>query len=714
MPVQVRSLSALLVLGGALLMVVTPARAAAGEPPAVAATPAPAIDAATAEAAVAALVAAHGEAERGRIERGVEQVRRLWRPEDGDADAFAAFVAAEYVPRGDLLDATFERFEFAMERIGGYMTSLNRDLRRGADLDLGPMLPLDRRLAGWSPDAHVSDDLYATKIAFVALLNFPLTTLPEKLAAGPGWTRRQWAETRLAGNFDSRVPAEVNQRFGEALTEADSYISGYNVFMHHLVDDEGHRLFPEGLRLISHWGLRDELKARYADADGLPRQRMIQQVFDRIVRQEIPAVVIDDPRWDWNPYSNAVTVAASVPAGELAAAGIEAATPPAVADPAAREPDERYRHWKDVFTAAAAADPYSPDEPTFIDRRFDVDREIPEAEVEALFESVLSSPLGRRTGALVAQRLGRPLEPFDIWYVGFKPRGSHSEASLDALTEARYPSADAYAADIPRLLTDLGFTPEKAAFVAGHIVVEPSRGAGHAFGAARRDDDAHLRTRVGPHGMDYKGYNIAIHEMGHNVEQVFGVTTIDHTLLQGVPNTAFTEALAFTFQNRDLELLGLEGPGAEADDLAALDTFWSCREIAGVALVDMRVWRWLYAHPTASPAELRGAVVEIAQAVWNDYFAPILGQRDQTLLAVYSHMIDGAMYTPDYPLGHLIAFQIEQHFEHADQPFGAEFERVARLGRLTPDAWMRQAVGGPLSAQPLLDATAAALDHVTE
>ena len=441
---------------------------------------------------------------------------------------------------------------------------------------------------------------------------------------------------------------------------------------------------------------------------------MIQQVFDRIVRQEIPAAVIDDPRYDWNPYSNAVTVAASVPAGELAAAGIEAATPPAVADPAAREPDERYRHWKDVFAAAAAADPYSPDEPTFIDRRFNVDREIPEAEVEALFVSVLSSPLGQRTGALVAQRLGRPLEPFDIWYVGFKPRGSHSEASLDALTEARYPSADAYAADIPRLLTDLGFTPEKAAFVAGHIVVEPSRGAGHAFGAARRDDDAHLRTRVGPHGMDYKGYNIAIHEMGHNVEQVFGVTTIDHTLLQGVPNTAFTEALAFTFQNRDLELLGLAGPGAEADDLAALDTFWSCREIAGVALVDMRVWRWLYAHPTASPAELRGAVVEIAQAVWNDYFAPILGQRDQTLLAVYSHMIDGAMYTPDYPLGHLIAFQIEQHFEHADQPFGAEFERVARLGRLTPDAWMRQAVGGPLSAQPLLDATAAALDHVTE
>ena len=27
-----------------------------------------------------------------------------------------------------------------------------------------------------------------------------------------------------------------------------------------------------------------------------------------------------------------------------------------------------------------------------------------------------------------------------------------------------------------------------------------------------------LRTRIPSQGMDYKGYNIAIHEFGHNVE----------------------------------------------------------------------------------------------------------------------------------------------------------------------------------------------------
>jgi hypothetical protein len=209
--------------------------------------------------------------------------------------------------------------------------------------------------------------------------------------------------------------------------------------------------------------------------------------------------------------------------------------------------------------------------------------------------------------------------------------------------------------------------------------------------------------------MDYKGYNIAVHELGHNIEQIFSVTTIDHTLLQGVPNTAVTEALAFVFQNRDLELLGLSQPGTETRHLQALDTFWNAREIAGVALVDMAAWRWLYDHPQASPADFRETVVALAADVWNRYFASLLGARNQTLLAIYSHMIDGAMYTPDYPLGHLIAFQIEEHFHRPDIELGAEFERICQLGRLTPDAWLRQAVGAPLSATPLLEATAEAV-----
>jgi len=119
----------------------------------------------------------------------------------------------------------------------------------------------------------------------------------------------------------------------------------------------------------------------------------------------------------------------------------------------------------------------------------------------------------------------------------------------------------------------------------------------------------------------------------------------------------------------------------------------------------MEAWHWLYAHPEASPAQFREAVVRIAQDVWNRHYAALFGVRDVTLLGIYSHMVDSGLYTPDYPLGHLIAFQVEQHFRRTKGPMGTEFERLSRIGSVTPDAWMRQAVGSPLSAQPLLEAT---------
>jgi len=658
------------------------------------------------EEAARALHAKHdaaGADEAARIDRGVAQVLRYWSAADGDPAQLRAFLESEFIPRGDLYDQTFDRLEFALERVGGYLTSMERDLRRGVDLDIGPILPVDHILAAYSPRAHVAEDLFDNRLAFVALLNFPLTTLDERLSGGASWSRRQWAETRLAQRFSSRVPAPVNQRIAEAFAAADTYISGYNIFMHHLLDDAGNRPFPEGLRLITHWGLRDELKARYADPDGLPRQKMIQKVMERIVRQEIPAAVVDNPLLDWNPYSNAVTVSAVKDAP---------APPGRSAEPSSdREADTRYRTWLDVFEAVRQEDPYHPDNPTFIDRRFNVDREIPEKQVETLFESLLAAPVGPRVARLIESRLGRPLEPFDIWYVGFRPRGRYAEAELDARTRERYPTPEAYAADMPRMFRELGFTPDQARFLAEHITVDPSRGAGHALGATRRDDNAHLRTRVAPDGMDYKGYNIAVHEMGHNVEQVFSVTSIDHTLLQGVPNTAFTEALAFVFQSRDLALLGLSGPDADAARFEALEAFWAAREIAGVALVDMAAWRWLYAHPGATPAAFREAVVSIARDVWNRHYAGIFGVKDVPILAVYSHMIDAGLYLPDYPLGHLIAFQIESHFR-GTPALGPEFERICKLGSITPDVWMRQAVGNPLSAQPLLDAAAQALESI--
>lgn len=650
-------------------------------------------------AVVKTLVATHSEAQRARIEQGVGQVASLWRPDDGD---LPAFVAEHFVSDPARLDALFKRFEQNLEQVDGHLFEIGRELRRSTDLDLGPLEKADPLFAAWDPGAHLNDDLFASKLAFVALLNFPLTTLEERLAKGPSWSRAQWAHARLTGRVARRVPADVQQKITSAQAAADLYIAEYNLWMHHVLSESGERLFPKGKRLISHWNLRDELKAQYADPKGLVRQRTIIKLMERIVTQTIPAAVIDNPRLDWNPFSNALVAA---PADTIEA-DAPAARPSAPAP--APEADVRYQRLWSNFLAQKGADPFSPTAPTAIARAFAFGAEMPEARVEQLLISVLEAPQVAKVAKEVETRVGRPLEPTDLWFNGFLPRGAVPEAELDAKTRARYPTAEAFAKDIPRILQGLGFSAERAKYLSERIKVDPSRGAGHAMPAGRRGDFPRLRTRVEKDGMNYKGYNIAVHELGHNVEQVFSLYDVDSTLLAGVPNTAFTEAIAFVFQARDLELLGLGKPNTEQDRLRVLNDFWATWEIAGVALVDLEVWRWMYAHPTATPKQLREATVATAQRVWNRFYAPVLGGKDTPLLGIYSHMISYPLYLFNYPLGHLIAFQIEEQVNRKGV-VGPEIERMSKVGAVTPDVWMTSAAGGPVSAEPLLRATEAAL-----
>jgi hypothetical protein len=649
------------------------------------------------------LVKKYGESQRLRAQLGLKQVAEFWRAADGNQKALEDFVSKNFAGDPQALDVVFDRFEYLLEKAFGHMAEIGREFRQQSDLDAGPVQPYDEVFAGYDPAAHFTGDFFDNKLAFVVLLNFPLTTLEERLAHGDQWTRRQWAETRLAEYFSRRVPAEVNMKIAKAAADSGQYISEYNIWMHHLVDDRGNRLFPPKLRLLSHWNLRDEIKADYADAQyGLAKQRMIQKVMECIVTQKIPESVINNPQLDWNPVSNAVTPAA-VKDSDFSPGKRRASN--------SLEPGTRYQRLLEVFRASKLADPYSPDAPTLIARRFDEDRQIPEARVRKAFEQVLSSGSVPRVAALIEKRLGRPLEPFDIWYNGFKPKVKYTQEDLDRIVAKKYPNGKAFEKDIPGLLMKLGFSPERARFVADNIIVDAARGSGHAMGASMSQAKAHLRTRVEKEGMNYKGFNIAVHELGHNVEQTFSLNSIDYYSLNGVPNTAFTEALAFVFQAHDLELLGLQSPDAQAEALQALNDFWATYEICGVALVDMEVWHWMYDHPQAAPLQLRDAVLQISRDVWNKFYAPAFRTKDVVLLGVYSHMIDSFLYLPDYPLGHMIAFQLEEHMKKAGK-IGPEFERVARLGRLSPDLWMKHATGSPVGPESLLAAAEHALSVV--
>ena len=628
--------------------------------------------------------------DKALIEKGIRQAANLWRAEDGSEADFVEFVKGNIMADDKAKEVLFEKLSTAFEVLFGTSNQISVRLQLPVHLTGSELTDIDYIFAGYSPSSHFSDDMFANKVAFITALNFPNYTLEEKNTLGRGWSRLEWAYSRMGDIFTNRVPAYINQKASQVYSNSENYIAGYNIMMGHLLTEDGRKLFPEDMVLLSHWNLRDEIKSNYADVpNNFEKQQMIYKVMEHIACQSIPADVVNNPAYDWAPYSN-----------KAYANGKEVSL--------AAEGSARYSHILETFKVEQALDPYNPQLPTGIKRNFEGGMEISAEDIEEMFINLVSSPEVDKVAELIKARLGRDLQPYDIWYDGFKSRSAISEDVLTAQTRRRYPDAKAFEKDMPNLLRNLGFSRADAEYLASKIVVEGARGSGHAWGASGRWEPARLRTRVGEKGMDYKGYNIAVHEFGHNVEQTLSLYDVDHYMLNGVPNTAFTEALAFIFQKRDLKLLGYP---QQVDDNTTLDIFWGCYEIMGVSLVDMYTWKWLYENPTATADQLRDAVVSIARDVWNKYYEPVLGTHDSPILAIYSHMVNSPMYLPNYPFGHIIEFQLEEHFlGMSDKEFASEIKRIYTIGTLTPHYWMEEAVGSKVSTDPLIKAVGRILE----
>jgi len=625
------------------------------------------------------LVSRNTNADKTLIEKGVRQVAKLWEKQDGSEDGFSRFCSENFIADPEEKKQAFLKISDYMEAISGNFNEMTLRLQRNVQEATGPLHPIDEVFAAYSPNAHFSDDFYANKLAFIIALNFPQIPLEEKESLGTD--RLAWAYARLGDMFTNRIPANLQQSYSQSLSDADVYISKYNIYAGHLLNEKGEKIFPEDMILLAHWNLRDEIKANYNSGDtGLQKQRTVYEVMKRIISQEIPKEVINSGDCDWNPVANTVFQD-----------GKQVEAKP--------ENIVRYEKFLNNFKAVKAIDPYAGN--TFIDRSFSEDMEISVDDAEALFKSYLSAPEIQTVARLIAQRLGRNLEAFDIWYDGFKARSSLNEEKLSEQTRKLYPDAEAMKKQLPVILTKLGFTLERARYLTDKISVDAARGSGHAWGAAMKGQNSHLRTRIPAGGMDYKGYNIAIHEFGHNVEQTLSLYDVDYYMMNGVPNTAFTEALAFVFQKRDLDLLGIKNNDPEKETMDILDKAWQLYEITGVSLLDISVWKWLYANPNATSKELKEAVVRLAKEIWNEYYAPVFGIKDEPILAIYSHMISYPLYLSAYSFGQIIEFQLEQYLNGKD--FAKEVDRIFRLGKLTPNQWILQATGKPLSVEPLLE-----------
>ncbi|MCD7977439.1 MAG: hypothetical protein LUG51_09860 [Tannerellaceae bacterium] len=617
---------------------------------------------------------------RIQIEKAVYQVAGLWQATDGSDKDFQTFYLENYLSDAQEKEEVFLKISDYLEGIYGHFNEMSLRLQKNMILNTGPLLPVDERFGSFKPSTHLSDDFYRSKIAFVVALNFPELSLKEKEMLGTN--RKAWAYARLGDIFTKRIPAEIQQKVAAAGSDADLYIDAYNIYMGSLINPKGKQLFPDDMILLSHWNLRDEIKANYNKGrEGTERQRTVYEVMKRIISQQIPVEAINSGTYNWNPYNNVLYKEGKIVQG----------TP---------ESTIRYQKMLNNFKAQQEIDKFTGN--TYIDRNFNEKMEIAQEEVEALFHEFLSAPELKEVGRMVSRRVKRRLEAYDIWYDGFKARSNLDETKLSETTRKLYPDAEALEKDLPNILTKLGFPEDRAKYLAEKIAVDNARGSGHAWGAAMKGQKSRLRTRIPAQGMDYKGYNIAIHEFGHNVEQTISLYDVDYYMLNGVPNTAFTEALAFVFQKRDLDILGIKNEDPKKEEMDILDKIWSMYEICGVSMLDIAVWKWMYANPDATAEQLREATIRLSKEIWNQYYAPVFGVRDETVLAIYSHMIGYPLYLSAYAFGQIIEFQIEGYLEGKD--FATEVDRIYKLGRLTPTQWMREATGDPLSVKPMLEA----------
>lgn len=630
--------------------------------------------------AIETLRAAHGAAHLERIETGVNQVDARWQTVDGDDDAFEKFCTTNFVSAPERLNQLLLRLEGALEQIQGHLYEMHRTLRRHADLAGDTCPGVDDLLATFDPAPDLAEQLYRQRIAFIGLLNFARPTLEAMLDGGGSWDLDRWAAARIAQAFGARIPQELSQRARTIGHACSQWVSHFHIPVGTLVDSTSSRWYPEDRALLTHWLVREEIKAQYNSPTGVTRQRALASVMSRAIDGTIPESVMNrTSKADWNCQDNTI--------GGVAVGSADTMGP------------VRYERWLSQFALAREIDAYYPEHPTAIARKFDLAREMSVTSVEQLLVDLLEHPVRIQLAAFLRQRLGRPLEPFDIYFDDIAEARPSSE--LNAAVRARFPDEKAFQAALPGVLADLGFSKTDAQFLGSRIQVEIARGSGHAMRPLLPEYNAWLRTSRLKDELGWDGFDTAMHELGHNLEQLCSTNFAPRPSLRNVPNTACTEAFAFLYQSLGKKVLGIESPGGEQRTFAidCMQTMLAACQIAGPSLLELEVWRWMYSHPGATADQLRTEVLAIAARIWARYYERDFGHDPYHLLAAYQHMIAHPLYLADYTLGHVMSHQIRSFMR--GKQVAAETMRITSIGRFTPDLWMRKAVGSPVSCASL-------------
>jgi hypothetical protein len=269
-----------------------------------------------------------GEAERPRIRRGIDQAAEFWRKSDGDAAAFEDVVRRYVAKDSEARNALFTRMEFALESIDGHMLEIGRDLRRQSDLDLGEIYPFDETLAGYDPrrTSTTTSSRIASRSPCCSTSRSPRCSSGSTRASagrggsGPRRASRSGSRSASPRRSTSRSARRTPRRTATSPSTTSGCITSSTTRARGSSAQDAAALALEPAR-------RDQGRLPEGK-EGLEKQRWIARSWIRIVTQTIPAAVVDNPRLDWNPFTNtgqADQLAGLGRGGDQGRAGVERA-----------------------------------------------------------------------------------------------------------------------------------------------------------------------------------------------------------------------------------------------------------------------------------------------------------------------------------------------------------------------------------------------------
>ncbi len=627
------------------------------------------------------LINKFGEKNRERIVKGTAQLSKNWRKTDGSVEDFVKFSQDNFLV-DDELKSNFQVIQQNLSLQNGYLSKIRFRFSESKNFTDKKEVRADQYFRNCIPGT----DPYDGKLAQFVQLNFPFYTFGEKRLNGQNWTRQEWAMVRLGDLYPDRGNSGYKAEAVDEYKEFQEYMGKYFFRMDHICMPDLTYPFTKALTLHSHFGLRDNLKGEYTRPGGLARQELTGKIIEHITLGTVPAEFIRDTAARWNPWTNQLFKMESGKPVQIES------TP---------EGTRRYAGLLSAFKSRSSEDQQFPDQSTVIKRTFE-NSNFEVEEVETLIRTFLSDPVIASVGKIVANRLGRPLQPFDIWYSGFQGQSAFPVNKLDSITKSRYPNAAALQKDLPSILLRMGFPESEANYVGTHAKVRPITSGGYSDEPAMRGDTSLMTTVFNADGLDFKAYRIAMHELGHVVCGVYSTKYIDNSILAGIPTGGITEGFAEMLAYKNIDGLGLTKQGLNSQkDLLALASLWYLLDLGGQSLTDIETWKWMYAHPKATPAEVQSAVLKISGDIWNQYYSPVFGGiKDQHILAIYNHFITGSLYLYNYFLGNVMMFQLYDKYMPDNLARG--LKKACMEGNTLPELWMEHAVGQKLSLDPLL------------